>query len=182
LRAAGEPGAVVCSLDAAAAPSVSGRTFHPSGTRTRRAMSASQNMDCQPKAGIMPRPRTAAAVPPSGTPDIMSVAIAPRRRGEMSSAAMAFAEGTRPPSPRPATRRRAAKAMAPGAPAHRTVATEKTTAQSRIARRRPHASERRPANTAPIIMPMNAIEPIVPADAALRPQPVPSMRLFWTVP
>jgi hypothetical protein len=62
------------------------------------------------------------------------------------------------------------------------VKTENSTAQPRMVRRRPQVSAIRPAKTAPIIMPANAMEPIVPAVAFVSPQPVSLMRVDWTVP
>ena len=59
---------------------------------------------------------------------------------------------------------------------------EKTMAQPRMVRRRPQVSAIRPAKTAPIIMPRNAMDPTVPAVAFVSPQPVSLMRADWTVP
>ena len=161
---------------------VSGRYFSPSGTTTTRASTATRNMDCQPKAGMSWMPTRAAMDPPIGTPDIISVATVDRHLVDTSSATSALAEGTRPPSPMPARSRRAPKAAALGAKAQKMVKIEKTTAQPRMVRRRPQESAIRPAKMAPIIMPRKAMEPMVPAVALLRPQPVSEISEDWTVP
>ena len=62
------------------------------------------------------------------------------------------------------------------------VNTENTTAQPITARLRPRLSESRPARIAPTSMPAKATLPTVPAVALVRPQPVVSMRVVWTVP
>ena len=120
--------------------------------------------------------------PPIGTPDIIRVAMVDRHLVGTSSATRAFAEGTSPPSPMPARSRRAPKTAALGAKAQRTVKTEKMTAQPRMVRRRPHESAMRPAKIAPIIIPRKAMDPMVPAVALFRPQPVSEISEDWTVP
>ena len=69
-----------------------------------------------------------------------------------------------------------------GANAQSTVKTENTIAQPRMVRRRPHVSAIRPAKIAPIIMPTKAMDPMVPAVALVRPQPVSVISEDWTVP
>ena len=120
--------------------------------------------------------------PPIGTPDIIKVAMVDRHLAVTSSATRAFAEGTRPPSPMPARSRSPPNTAALGAKAQRMVKIEKTMAQPRMVRRRPQESAIRPAKIAPIIMPTKAMEPMVPAVALLRPQPVSEIREDWTVP
>ncbi|MCY1240436.1 hypothetical protein D9M72_532840 [compost metagenome] len=162
--------------------SVSGRYFTPRGTTITRASTATRNMACQPKAGISWMPTRAAMDPPIGTPDIIRVAMVDRHLVGTSSATRAFAEGTSPPSPMPARSRRPPKTAALGAKAQRAVKIENTTAQPRMVRRRPHESAIRPAKIAPIIMPRKAMEPMVPAVALFRPQPVSEISEDWTVP
>ena len=74
-----------------------------------KPLKAKRYIDCHPKAGIATMPTTAAMEPPIGTPDIITVAITDRRRGETNSDVKALAEGTRPPSPSPARKRSAPK-------------------------------------------------------------------------
>lgn len=128
------------------------------------------------------RPVRAAILPPIGTPDIIRVAVMERQRAGISSAARALAVGTSPPRPMPASSRRRPKTAALGAKAHSTVKKEKTRAQPSTVRFRPQVSAIRPAKIAPIIMPTKAREPMVPADAAFRPQPVRVISSFCTVP
>lgn len=127
-------------------------------------------------------PDRAAIEPPMGTPDIIRVATMARQRAGTTSAARALAEGTRPPRPTPARNRSRAKTGAFGAAAQATVNTEKAMAQPSTARLRPRLSESRPARMAPTSMPANATLPTVPAVALVRPQPVVSIRVVWTVP
>ncbi len=127
-------------------------------------------------------PTSAAIEPPIGTPDIMSVAIVERHLAGTSSATNALADGTKPPSPMPASSRRAPNTAALGAKAQRMVKIEKTIAHPRMVLRRPQESAMRPAKIAPIIMPRNAMEPMVPAVALLSPHPVSEIREDCTVP
>ena len=89
------------------------RHQHSQGT------SANRNIGCQPQFGMTGMPSSAATDPPIGTPDIIMVATAARHFGAMSSAARALAVGTRPPRPRPASRRRAPNITGPVARAHK---------------------------------------------------------------
>jgi len=149
---------------------------------TSKATAAAKNITGHPNAGMSGIPASAAMEPPIGTPDIMSVAIVERHFAGTSSVTSAFAEGTRPPNPMPASIRRAPKTRALGENAHRMVKTENTRAQPMMVRRRPNMSDIRPAKMAPTIMPTNAMEPTVPAVAFVSPQPVSLMRDDWTVP
>ena len=110
------------------------------------------------------------------------MAIVERHLAGTSSATRALADGTRPPSPMPARSRSPPKTAALGAKAQRMVKIENTAAQPRMVRRRPQESAIRPAKIAPTIMPTKAMEPMVPAVALLRPQPVSETSEAWTVP
>ena len=70
--------------------------------------------------------------------------------------------------------------IGPVATAQSVVNTDSTTTQPMTACLRPIASDRRPASTAPIIMPRKARLPRVPAVAALMPHS--SWRLEMTLP
>ncbi|MBA8825033.1 hypothetical protein FHX42_003914 [Saccharopolyspora lacisalsi] len=94
---------------------------------------ATANMQRHPKSGMAHMPVTAAMLPPIGTPDI-SVETSDRSRGGTNSAARAFAEGTRPPSPMPAISRNAPNTAGPVASAqHREHREPRRAGQDRAA-------------------------------------------------
>ena len=158
----------------------SGSVFHAIGTSRISGTSAKANIGCQPQFGMTRMPSSAAIEPPMGTPDIIIVATAARHFAGISSAASALEVGTRPPRPSPAIRRNAPNMTGPVASAHSAVNTDRTIAHPITARLRPTTSERRPASTAPIIIPRNARLPRVPAVAALMPHSF--CRLGMTLP
>lgn len=82
----------------------------------------------------------------------------------------------------PAISRKAPNITGPVASAQAAVNTEKINAHARMARLRPRLSAIRPAASAPIIMPMKTIDPMVPAEAAFSPHPVALINWFWTDP
>ena len=157
-----------------------GRVRTATGTSTANGSSANRNIGCHPNRGMTGMASSAAIDPPIGTPDIIIVATGPRHFGAISSAASAFAVGTRPPRPMPAISRSTPNATGPVANAHSVVNTDNTTAHPMTARLRPTASESRPASTAPIIIPTNARLPSVPAVAG--PIPHSRCRLGITLP
>jgi hypothetical protein len=128
-------------------------------------------MLAQPHAGIIPIPSKEAALPPIGTPDIISVDTSDRLCCGTNSAASAFADGTRPPSPSPARKRNTPNEPGFHATAHSTVNTENQAVHSNTVRRLPMRSDRAPAARAPTSIPAKARLPSSPARPGVRCHP-----------